>query len=369
MSKKDDKADDQNTVDEQIAALDEALGVESTPDEDESYPPIDEELNVDDEQDKTEGDKSNGEPENVGEVEDADEGDAEPETAAKPDEDEAAEKTEEPSDAEKALAEGSKKPSDEFGELDKDAPEKTRERFNSLKERFDEVSAETEKLRQQNSEWVETIQSTKTTPEQFGRTLQYLEAVNSADPVKLEQAYQMMMEEAQALGKMLGKEAPGYDPLSEYEDLKKKVDDGYLDREDALEIAKGRAGQRVHHASQQTQQQREQVATTQQQAMGELSALGAELRAQDPEFVAKQGELQGFIKDMVDSGVAPSEWAKMTRAFYKRIPSPSAAPAPQRKPAPNSLRPGGASESSSGLKKEPGSALEALDMALENMGQ
>lgn len=274
------------------------------------------------------------------------------------------EETAEKTDAEKALEEGAKKPSDEFGELPKDAKEETKQRFDSMKARFDEVSEERDKLKEQTTQWVETVQSTGTNPEQFGQALEYLKAVNAGDVQGLEKAYEFLQNELAVLGKALGRSGGGYDPLDEHEDLRERVENGYIDREDALQIASARALTNTTQQAQAAAQQQQTTDSAKTQGYADLSKLGAELRAKDAsDYQLKSEALGGYVQRLVREGVPPEQWAMLAKSFYESIPAPAAQP-PTPDPRPNTLRPSGAGESGRGVEKEPGSMLEAVKMGL-----
>lgn len=257
------------------------------------------------------------------------------------------------------------KPSDEFGELDKDVPEKTRERFDTLKERYDSIVAERDTVKAEADKWVEAITSTGTNPEQFGMALTWLQKINSKDPRDLEDAYEIMSRELGAIGKALGKPINGADPLADHADLKAKVDEGLLDEESAQEIAQARATQKLSAASQQHRQQESAQQATVQKAMADVKALGAELMKNDPDFQAKIPYLTPIIESVVSSGAPATSWVNAIRIAVAKIPVTRAAPPAPKPTAPNPIRPGGTSPANAPMQREPGSAIEALNQSLE----
>jgi hypothetical protein len=254
------------------------------------------------------------------------------------------------------------KPSDEFGDLEADAKPATKERFTKMKTRFDEVSTELERVSGQNMAWMDTIKRTGASPDQLGASLAYLEDINHGTPESLERAYQTMQGELQVLAKALGKEAPGYDPLEAYPDLKQKIEDGYIDRVDALEIASGRARVNFETA------RKTPAAPTRERAVesgtADLSNLGRRLRAADPMYDSKLPQIEKIVENVVTSGADPATWAKLVEGAYKLI-TIAPKPAPPKPPVtPNSIRPGNAGTKSGNYSKQPGSILEAVDLAL-----
>lgn len=291
----------------------------------------------------------------------------EPEPAADPEPEKPAEPEPE-SEPAKPAEEG--KPSDEFGTLEEGTPERTRERFETMKGRFDEVSAELQAIKEDADEWKGAILGTGTNPEQFGMTLNYLSKVNSGKPEDLQEAYDIMSGELEALGKMLGKPAPGvYNPLDEHPDLKQKVDDGMMDESAAMEVVEARATKKLHETSTSAHSAEQQRESAVHNALEEVKQLGVHLKATDPNFEAKVDILKPIIEAVVTSGAEPAKWKGMIEQTYQKVQLP-AAPAPtpvQRETmtAPNPLRPTGTSPAANPMEKEPGSELEAINQALE----
>lgn len=319
------------------------------------------------------------EPEDAPVAEEApvDESEPEPEPEPTPDEPEAAEPEPEPEPEDKpepeAKAEEPKpeeakeeKPSDEFGTLEDGVPEKTRERFQSIKDKYDEMVAERDAVRAEADKWVEAVQSTGTNPEQFGMALTWLKKVNSRDPQELEDAYEIMLNEVKVLGQSLGKPLPGvYDPLDEYPDLKAKVDDGLMDDAAAQEVAQARAMRKLSESSRQTEQQSLKEKEIYDNTMNEVRQFGAQLQQSDPYFNQKMQYLEPIITAAVSSGAPPQNWLKIIKGAYEKLPNPvTAAPTPPKPHVPDPIRPTGTTPATSAMEKEPGNELEALNQAL-----
>lgn len=281
-------------------------------------------------------------------------------------------KTVEPTDPaadDPAVEPAAKKPSDEFGELPKDAKEETRERFNSMKAKYDQLHEKALSAEAQASKWVETVQSTGANPEQFGMALSYLKDVNSGTRDGLERAYATMTEELKVIAQALGKPVPGvHDPLTlpENKDLQDRVEAGDMPTEAALEVAEARAARRFDHAN---SQRHDQQATQQEQAEAatqEIREFGAQMRASDPLYAQKMAVLGPAVKRLV-TRLPPSEWATEVKALYSEVnvraaPEAPAASAAPRQPAP--IRPTAAPSGAGTVAKEPGSVTEAVNMAL-----
>lgn len=269
--------------------------------------------------------------------------------------------TAEPDEPEPEKAE--ERPSDQFGELDKDTSEKTRQRFESLKRGYDDLVSEREALKEEMNGWRESIQGTGTNPQQFGMMLDYLKSVNSGNRDDLEKAYTMMQTEMAAIAKVLGKSAPGvYNVLDDYPDLKQRVNDGDLSEKDAHELAAARSSQRFDRDRQQEQQTEAQQQQAVQIALAEVRKLGERLEA-DPLFQQKRQFLEPIISSAVESGLPPQQWVPMIERAYKQIKLPQVA-APTKPNAPVPMRPSGPSPASTNMEKDPGSEMEAIDLAL-----
>lgn len=361
------KAETEQQEANEITEIDVALGLDPA-DDDEGFEPvgIDDDPGVEAEI-EARGEDPQHEPEEL--VAETEGGDDEPlaEPAAEPQaEDQEPETTEEPAKdpAAAALEGGEKRPSDEFGDLPKDAKEETRQRFETMKTRFDEVSKERDTAVEQNTAWMESVRATGTNPEQLGAMFDYLTYVNAGTTEGLEKAHEILTQEAATIGKMLGKPAPGYSPLDDHEDLKARVEDGYLTEDDAMEIAAARARTRAREAQDQQQSQQRQATDTHKKMMSEMSKLGAKLKASDPLFEQKMPIVQKYIGKLTERGVDESQWPSLVEVFYESIEIPDSLP-PRPTPRPQSVPAGATGEGRGGVTKEPGSVLEAIDMALD----
>lgn len=337
---------------EVLAALEEelsALEVEPEGDDDE---PESEAEGASEVQAEAEEDAAGAEPEAEQEAAEAEAAEPEPESEPK-----AESKPEEPKE---------EKPSDEFGTLEDSVPEKTRERFESIKTKYDEMVAERDSVRAEADKWVEAVTSTGTNPEQFGMALTWLSKVNSRDPKDLEDAYQIMLNEVQVLGKTLGKTMPGhYDPLDEHPDLKEKVDDGLMDEAAAHEVAEARAMRKLSENTRQSQQQEQNQTKLYNDTMEEVRKFGAELQRTDPHFNSKMQYIEPIISAVITGGAPTEKWLPMIKAAYEKLPNPVVAPSPPKAHVPDPLRPTGATPASTGMSREPGSEMEAINQALE----
>lgn len=209
--------------------------------------------------------------------------------------------------------------------------ERTQKRFRELSERASEADSlrgRAEKV----SDWEQTIQSTGTNPQQFGATLLYLTDINSGDPVRMNRAYETMEAELKFLGEKLGREAPGFDPLTAHPDLAEKVKTGDLDRAAAVELVQHRQRgvlQQEQHQNQQRASQSEQAA---QQGLLAVAELGNQLRTSDPQFQQKFAYLAPTV-EIIQTTMPPAQWAAAIQQAYQRLPPiPAAAPAVAARP-------------------------------------
>lgn len=214
--------------------------------------------------------------------------------------------------------------------------ERAAERFRDLHSRAEEGI----RYRQQAEQWQQAVESTGATPQQFGSALQYLAAINSGDPARMGAAYDQMQQELQWLGKQLGREAPGFDPLSAHQDLAARVSAGEMTREVALELAQHRQQGQLHQSHVQAQQEKVQQDAQYQQGLASVQQLGAHLRASDPQFDQKLQLLAPAI-DLIQRTLPPAQWQQEIHRAYLNLPATAVAapPAAPVRSAPNPIRP------------------------------
>lgn len=208
-------------------------------------------------------------------------------------------------------------------------------------ERFQELHTQARDARERVSQWEETVQSTGATPEQFGGALRYLSDINSGDPRRMADAYERMQGELQWLGQQLGREAPGFDPLSAHPDLAGRVNSGDITRDVALELAQHRQTGQLQQNHTQAQQERQQQDLQYQQGLTSVQQLGAQLRAGDAQFDQKLALLAPTI-DIIQRTLPPAQWQTEIHRAYLALPATAvaapAAAAPIARSAPNPVR-------------------------------
>lgn len=194
-------------------------------------------------------------------------------------------------------------------------------------------------------ELIGMVRETGATPDQYGMTLDYLKVVNAAqagDPQAAERALEMIMSEAQALAKALGREIPGvHDPLTEHADLAEAVKSGEMDRARAAEVAHARFLQ------QSVGQQRQQEATSRQaeqeaqRGRDQLIAYDRQMQA-DPNYAAKRPMLDALVGHIRQT-LPPTQWLAATQQAYASIPNPQPVAQPRPAAPTNAVRPSGPS--------------------------
>jgi len=172
------------------------------------------------------------------------------------------------------------------------------------------------------------------------------------------QAYDAMQKELQWLGQKIGREAPGFDPLSEFPDLAEKVKSGDMTREVAAELVQNRKHQALQQQHAESQQTAQQAQFAQQQGLQEVQALGAQLRAGDPQFQQKFAYRAPTV-EIIQQTLPPDQWAAAIQNAYQRLPAlPAAAPAaPAATARPNNPARASAAPATAAVPKKPEDAF------------
>lgn len=273
------------------------------------------------------------------------------------------------------------RPSDEFGELPKDAKAETRERFDKLRTAYDDLhktlkAAGIEDVKalpqvieraKMGEDMVAMVMETGASTEQYGMALDYLGLVNRAsngDMVAAQQAFDVMTKEVAALGKLLGKKVDGIvDPLDGHDDLRDEVEAGDLTAARAAEIAATRNRKALEDArtTATTTQQTEQQAAEKAQAEGVkwLVAFDTAAKAQDPHYAAKRPILDS-LATTIRATLPPEKWPEAIKRAYQSIPNPAPAPVAST-PRPGPMRPSGPRPA---MAPETDDPLAALDFGI-----
>lgn len=252
--------------------------------------------------------------------------------------------------------------------IPKDLAPKTQERMRTLIKTAKEVTADRDRVQQDFDYLVQGVQSTGATPEQYGETLSWLKLFNSQDPAQQEKALELVETVADRLATMLGKERSVSDPLAAHKDLQEAVAKGQTTPQFAREIARTRQKQaftqEITTAQRTQQQQEEQARESEAQARAALDVVGKELKQTDPQYAAKIAQLVPILKPIFKT-IPHSQWATTFQEAYRRVVV-QAKPKPVV-PANQPLRANKGSPAG-GQTKAPGSALDAMNAALNGMG-
>jgi len=248
----------------------------------------------------------------------------------------------------------------------------TAKRFRELASRLPEdkvapLRAASERL----ANWEKTIHETFASPQQLGELVNYTTMVNKAnagDMTAAQAAFTRAQDEVKHWAKLLGKEAPGVDPLADHKDLQEAVEAGDTTRALALELANQRAiAARQTEASQRTAaqtQKQQEFEAAKVDAIKTLTVMGDTLKGADPAYLQKIANLGPAIK-LIQENLHPSQWAAAFQKAYSELPA-IADPTP--KPAavgPVPLRPTGAG--GNGQIREPKTDLEAFQMGVQSL--
>lgn len=221
-------------------------------------------------------------------------------------------------------------------------------------------------------QWDQRLNEIGCTPQQFGQAIGAVAAINSDDPAAWKQAHEFLSAEVKLLAKKLGLESGDYDPLSDHADLLDKVEAGAIDREDALEIARLRAGGKAREDAASRNAalaaQKEELDRAQQQGLESLSALGAELKQRDgdAQFTAVM-KLIGPRLQSLTSAIPPNQWSGQARALYELAKDAGARPAaaPPRVGGKQPIRQSHATRHAPGVTKEHTDPMLAFDAGVE----
>lgn len=189
------------------------------------------------------------------------------------------------------------------------------------------------------------LQETNTTSEELSAYLEFNRLVKSNDPKSLQNALDIVEEQRTALYQALGKEPAGggIDLLAEFPDLKQKVAEAQITREDALEIANGRREKATRDAQAQQrgrqQQSAQQVQQGRDNALQGIDAWVKQIAASDIDYKAKEAKVIDQVDEVIKN-YPPDKWLPTLKLLYQGITITKAAPQMKRNEQP--LRPSGA---------------------------
>lgn len=253
--------------------------------------------------------------------------------------------------------------------IPKDVTKRTQDRMVKLIETVKEYKPDAEFGR----ELMGHITASQMTADEFNMALVFGRYKHSDSIEDNRKAYAILWQGLKELAPLIGESLPGVDPLEGHPDLQLRVTAKTLDAKDAAEMAAGRnrrkadsaAATRASQHSQTEQQRAQQSQQLEASVKKELNALGHELFEQDKQFEAKMKTMTKAQK----AGIANSPPGLRVAAFLKtylslKVPVRVAAPA-SGKPKPQPMRAGKVpAAGGNGVRREPKSAVEAMDFAL-----
>ena len=268
-----------------------------------------------------------------------------------------------PEAAKEEAPEPEAKPEEAAKPEDEDAPpegisKKAQERFRNLTSRLKEKDSEVERLSQDLGGIRNMMKETGGRPEDFAKTFDYIRAINHGD---FDVARNILEDQIRQFTVMTGKQFGQVDALSQFPDLRERVNAYQMDEQTALEMARHRSAQqqqqRTAQEYQQRQQSEQQSVQVRQNAISEIDRMGAEWAKSDPDYAMKEGLITAQAK-LISEQFPPQQWPAQVRLMYQTI---SSMPVP--KPVVSAPAPLRASGQSAGAR-QPNSMLEALQNGL-----
>ena len=205
---------------------------------------------------------------------------------------------------------------------------KAQERFRGLVEDNKSKTEQLDKAEFALKEIHKTVSESNMSPEEFGYLIDYGRMAVSKKPEELEYALQTAQNEIIRISQLLGKEGEGVDLLADQPELKKRVDDYELSREDALRIAKSERELASYKQVQTQQRDQQQVATkqqdVQQQSLDQVRAYMGKMKSTDINFSAKEARLVDQAAK-VRQNYPPEQWPTVIQDLYETMSVDSSA--------------------------------------------
>jgi hypothetical protein len=228
----------------------------------------------------------------------------------------------------------------------------SRQRFaeviNTLKTKEAEVVELTKKiepLQGARDAIIGIMEATGTTSAQLSGLMEFNRMLNSEKPQDWEAALKLVEDQRAQLYQALGREPDGggVDLLAEFPDLKQKVAEASLTREDALEIAQARRNKAAGDASaaqgRKTEEQRQATLKARGDAQNAITSWAAGLAKSDIDYKAKEERLLEQVDEVIKN-YAPNQWLPTLQLIYKGlVVTKGGAPGPKGK---QPIRPSGA---------------------------
>lgn len=235
---------------------------------------------------------------------------------------------------------------------------KAQERFQRLATTNRELTGQVEQLTGQVGYVREAFQAHGVQQPQFEQAMQVIGLMNRGD---LQGALAALDEQRRHISLALGQPLPGVDALAGHADLRQAVDQGQLDEQYAIEIARNRQGQQAQQQRHQQAEQQHAAQRTEQQAVQSgtqaVDAFCRDMAAKDLDYPAIEAKLLPELSNLLQ-GVPPQRWRGLVETQYrllKQVATSSRSAAPQA-PAGQVLRPTG--------QPSPGAAPKTMHEAM-----
>jgi hypothetical protein len=252
-------------------------------------------------------------------------------------------------------------------------PESTNEKTKARIESLIGIIKDKESAEVQRDEIVDQIVSTGAQPEQYAATLGFLKLYNSTNTEERKQALTVARGLVKELALELN-EGTTVVNLDDHADLLAEIEAGTLTEARAKEIAANRDAEALRTSKQTAANERKetdsQTKTNVKKGVTQLDAFETAMRADVNENydVVRPAFIRVLRPALKRSH--PSEWGEVAREVYEQIKtlSVTAQTKPKPKPKNQPLRPTGGGGGGATKTAEAGSAVEALDAALDNLG-
>lgn len=210
--------------------------------------------------------------------------------------------------------------------------ERGQERIKQVFAKAKESESKATQLEADINEFRQMVVSTGMTPQEFGETLEFGRLLKTGDDKSLRTALEMVEQQREMICKQLGIEAPGVDPLSDFPDLKKSVDNMAMTRESALELAKYKRQEQSRQQAQQLQQSSQQSRQAFEQQIsqaGKAAEVYFETRKAEADYPAKMQRIHDYFKDPAKvqefvSTYEPKQWFAQFKFMYDNVSVPAA---------------------------------------------
>lgn len=196
---------------------------------------------------------------------------------------------------------------------------KAQERFQKLANTNKELVGQVEQLSEQVNYVRDTFQQHGIQREQFEQAASVIGMMNRGD---LEGALKVLDEQRKLIAIAMGKPIAGTDALADFPQLRNAVDEGRLDEESALELARARMREQAINSRAQRQNEQAQSEQAQEHAFTDgqraIDAFCKKMEATDVDFPRIEEMLLPEIQNIL-RGVPPNQWAQAVETQYRLI--------------------------------------------------